>query len=119
MSGVLGRIMRTIPFVFAVLILGCGVPAVPTPSPAPDSSYCDAMCAHIGPSGLNCPEGQAVYDSAVAGPRGVANESCTDFCKKEEAVGVWENPKCVMVVATCADIEPARTKLCPPFTIIP
>jgi hypothetical protein len=70
------------------------------------------MCAHIGPTGMNCPEGQSVYDSDVAGPVGTPNESCTDFCSKQEQNGVFINPKCVAQVTSCADIEAARKKTC-------
>lgn len=104
--------MRAIPFVFAVLLLGCPPAAVPTPNPAPDATSCGAMCAHIGPSGLNCPEGQSVYDSDLPGPTGTPNESCTDFCTKQTNNGIFINPKCVAQVATCADIEAARQKTC-------
>jgi hypothetical protein len=94
---------------------GCPVPPIPQPSPQPDSSYCAAMCAHIGPQGLNCPEGQPVYDNSLppsdAG-RGAPNESCTDFCTKQQANGVWINPRCVSLVTTCGGIEAARQKNC-------
>jgi len=107
--------MRSIPFLFAVVLLGCpsGPPPVPAPQPAPDSAYCGAMCAHIGPSGLNCPEGQPVYDSSLPGPANVPNESCTDFCARQEENGVFINPKCVAQVSSCADIEASRQKTCP------
>ncbi len=106
--------MRTIPVVFAVLLaLGCGggMPS-PAPPPAPGGSYCAAMCDHIGPKGLNCPEGQSVYDSSLPGPTGVPNESCTDFCTKQEQNGVFINPKCVAQATSCADIEPSRQRTC-------
>jgi len=70
------------------------------------------MCDHIGPQNLNCAEGQPVYDSALPGPTGVPNESCTDFCTKQQANGVFINPKCVAKVAACSDIEAARKKVC-------
>ncbi len=106
--------MRAIPFVFAVLVLACCHPVspVPTPTPAPDSTYCAQMCDHIGPKGLNCPEGQSVYDSDLPGAAGVPNESCADFCTKQQANGVFINPKCVMQVTSCSDIEAARQKTC-------
>ena len=105
--------MRAIPFVFAVLVCCCHpVAPVPTPTPAPDGSSCALMCDHIGPKGLNCPEGQSVYDSDLPGPAGTPNESCADFCTKQEQNGVFINPKCVAQAATCADIEPSRKKTC-------
>jgi hypothetical protein len=106
--------MRTFLPIFALLLAGaCQVTPVPHPSPAPDSTYCAQMCAHIGPSGLGCLEGNPVYDSSLPGPRGVPNESCADFCTKQEANGVFINPKCVMKVTSCADIEDARQGTCP------
>lgn len=106
--------MRSIPFVFAVLVLtSCPGPVPPpTPTPAPDTSFCGAMCDHIGPKGLNCPEGKPVYDSDLPGPPGVPNESCTDFCSKQQQNGVYLNAKCVSQVASCAEIEAARKKTC-------
>jgi hypothetical protein len=92
----------------------CLVPSIPTPGPQPDSSFCAAMCAHIGPEGLNCPEGQPVYDSSRPSDagRGVPNESCTQFCVQQQTNGVWINPRCVSQVTTCGGIEAARLKKC-------
>lgn len=107
--------MRAIPFVFAALVLtSCPGPAPvpPLPGPQPDSSYCAQMCDHIGPNGLKCQEGNPIYDSDLPGPAGVPNESCTDFCTKQQGNGVFINPKCVAQVAACADIESARKKTC-------
>ena len=73
------------------------------------------MCAHIGLSGLNCPEGMPVYDSLLppsdAGP-GAPNESCTQFCVQQQKNGVWINPRCVSQVTTCGGIEAARQQKC-------
>lgn len=104
--------MRAIQFVLAFALLGCPPAPTPAPSPAPSSSFCATMCDHIGPKGLNCPEGQQVYDSALPGTAGVPNESCTDFCTKQEKNGVFVNPKCVSQVTSCAGIEEARKKTC-------
>lgn len=98
------------------IFCGCpsrqGVVAMPVITPAADVDSCAAMCAHIGPKGLNCPEGQDVYDSDKAGPPGTPNESCEDFCKQEEGNGVYVNPKCVSQAPTCADIEIWRLHTC-------
>ena len=105
--------MRAIPFIFTVLVLSCNtVPAVQIPTPAAGGASCAAMCAHIGPTGLNCPEGQAIYDSSLPGPAGVPNESCTDFCTKQTANGVFLNPACIAQVTSCAGIEAARQQVC-------
>jgi hypothetical protein len=73
------------------------------------------MCAHIGPvdeGGLGCAEGQPVYDSTLPGDAGVPNESCTQFCEKQQANGVFINPRCVMQVTSCSQIETARAQTC-------
>ena len=95
-------------------LLACtpAVPPSPNPIPAPDSTFCAAMCVHIGPGGLNCPEGQPVYDSSLPGDAGVPNESCTDFCTRQPTVGVFINPRCVAEVTSCAGIEAARKQNC-------
>lgn len=80
--------------------------------PILSSDSCTAMCDHIGPKGLNCPEGQPVYDSAQPGPPGVPNESCEEFCIWEQTNGADLNPKCVAQAPTCADIETWRQKTC-------
>lgn len=102
----------------ALVLIGCPSPAVsPTPAPAPDSDACVTMCARIGPSGLNCPEGADVYDSSqppLPGHKpGDPNITCLEFCNQEQANGVWLNPKCVAKVAKCSDIEAARKNTCP------
>lgn len=105
--------MRAIPLVFAVLLSACpGPQPIPTPVPAPGGSDCAAMCAHIGPTGLNCPEGQSIYDNSLPGAAGVPNETCTDFCTKQTQNGVFINPACVAQVTSCAGIEAARQKTC-------
>jgi hypothetical protein len=70
------------------------------------------MCSHIGPNGLKCEEGEPVYDSDIPGERGIPNQSCEDFCKQQQALGVFINPKCVMKVKSCDEIESARLKRC-------
>lgn len=107
--------MKKLIAALAFSVAACPIPPIPVPGPQPDSSYCAAMCAHIGPTGLNCPEGMPVYDNSLpsdAGP-GVPNESCTQFCTKQQSVGVWINPKCVSQVTACSQIEAARQKTCP------
>jgi hypothetical protein len=87
-----------------------------SPAPVPDSSLCASMCQHIGPvdaGGLGCEEGEPLYDSTKPGPLGVPNETCTEFCQHQQANGVFINPRCVMTVTSCSQIEAARAKVCP------
>ncbi len=73
------------------------------------------MCQHIGPAdagGLGCAEGQPLYDSTQPGEAGVPNESCTAFCQHQQANGVFINPRCIMQVTSCDQIEAARAKSC-------
>jgi hypothetical protein len=91
--------------------LGCK----PTVTPPPDTDLCAAMCQHIGPAdagGLGCAEGEPLYDSTKPGDAGVPNESCTEFCQHQQANGVFVNPRCVMQVTSCDQIEAARAKTC-------
>lgn len=91
--------------------LGCK----PSVTPPPDTNLCAEMCQHIGPAdagGLGCPEGDPLYDSTKPGPAGVPNESCADFCAHQQANGVPINPRCVMQVTSCDQIEAARQKTC-------
>lgn len=96
-------------------LIACPQAHSPNPSPPPDSDLCAAMCQHIGPTsagGLGCPEGDPVYDSDLPGPPDVPNKSCLDFCKGQQTNGIFLNPRCVIQVKTCAEIEDARKKTC-------
>jgi len=107
-------------FSLALLSLACGTtygPAAPTPRvvPAPDSDYLTAMCQHLGPKaqgGLGCPEGEPVYDSDVSGPKGVPNTSCVEAYQKMQRNGIFVNPKCLIKVRSCVEIEDARKHKC-------
>jgi hypothetical protein len=104
--------MRPHPLLFAPLVL-LGCPHAVTPPV--DTDLCPAMCQHIGSvleGGLGCAEGQPVYDSTKPGEAGVPNESCTEFCQHQQANGVSINPRCVMQVTSCDQIEAARAKNC-------
>jgi hypothetical protein len=73
------------------------------------------MCQHIGPvdaGGLGCAEGDPLYDSTQPGPPNIPNETCTQFCQHQQSNGVFLNPKCVMQVTACTQIETARAKNC-------
>lgn len=110
--------MRRLLLLLAFSLTGCPptreAPS-PNPIPAPDSELCEPMCKHIGPltqGGLGCEEGYPVYDSDKPGPKGVPNKTCVDFCTEQQANGVFVNPKCVMGVKRCEDIESARQQIC-------
>ncbi len=106
--------------ILSLLVTMCACPNQATTSPSTpnppiqsiDNSACQAMCDHIGPKGLNCPEGQDVYDSDKAGPKGVPNETCDEFCVLEQDNGLDLNPACVAQAPTCGDIETWRLKTC-------
>lgn len=109
--------LKPLLFAAAVVTLVCACPpsrdpAPPKPRPAPDTELCGAVCKHIGPEGLNCEEGQPVYDSDKPGPKGVPNESCEEFCALQQNNGVVLNPKCLLLVKSCDEIEAARNKVC-------
>lgn len=70
------------------------------------------MCDHIGPEGLGCPEGEPVYDSDLPGPRGEPNQSCEDFCLKQEENGLGLNPECVAQVESCDQVDSAMQNGC-------
>jgi hypothetical protein len=111
--------MRSVCLLLFAVLIGCH-PDVkpdpgPTPGPTPTIDGCAVMCKHLAPvqeGGLGCEEGQAVYDSDLPGTPGVPNESCADFCHKQETNGLSINTACVAQVQSCADIEAARQKTC-------
>ncbi len=97
----------------AVTLLGCPPrtePASPNPQPVPDSELCPVMCTHLRE--LKCEEGEAVYDSDKPGPVDVPNKTCEDFCTEQQANGIFVNPRCVMKVTACNQIEAARKNTC-------
>lgn len=111
--------MRSKLFLLVALLglLSVGCPSrvdVESPSSAPltppDTELCGEMCEHIGAKGLNCEEGQAVYDSDLPGEKDVPNLSCNEFCKTSQDRGSFINPRCVLLVKTCDEIESARKK---------
>ena len=100
--------------ILALCLLGCACNQnIANPTPKPDSDICEAMCQHIGPKaqgGLGCEEGNPVYDSDKPGPKDVPNESCVEFCKETQDSGVSFNPRCILQVKSCDQIESARAK---------
>lgn len=61
------------------------------------------MCKHL--STLGCEEGKPVYNSDLGGPVGVPNQSCVDFCQELQDSGYFVNPKCVLLVTRCDEVE--------------
>jgi hypothetical protein len=99
--------------VLAILMLGCPVdPPVPPPNPPPDTNLCAAMCNHL--KKLGCEEGKPVYNNDQPGPKDIPNQSCADNCTELQTKGFFVNPKCVMTVTTCSQIEAVRPKDCTP-----
>jgi len=109
-------------FSFALLVAGCPPMEEPvSPSPTiidpPDTDLCDDMCAHIGPEGLKCEEGEDVYNDDLPGDKDVPNQSCADFCRELQEQKVMVNPKCILLTPTCEEIEDYRAK--EPDTCVP
>ncbi len=104
---------RLYPLVLLLLSLGCTPPREsPSPQPAviPDTELCSPMCDHLAT--LKCEEARPTYDSDLPGPRGVPNLPCSLLCAQLQGNGYFVNPKCVMMVAVCTDIEAARKRKC-------
>jgi hypothetical protein len=102
----------TILVLFALtLLIGCPQQATsPTFVQVPDTEVCPTMCAHFRE--LKCPEGDDYYDNDKPGPKGVPNAKCEEFCQRQQTNGVYENPRCLSKVPSCALIEDWRKKDC-------
>ena len=102
----------------AFTLAGCPTsrqPASPHPQPIPDTELIPGMCKHLGPKdqgGLGCKEGEPVYNSDLPGPAGVSNESCVDYYTGLQHDGYFVNPRCILQVTACDQIEAARQKTC-------
>jgi len=108
--------MRTTTLVLLSLLWGCTPtpkqPPSPNPAVVPDSELCGSMCDHL--SALGCEEGQPLYDSDRPGKQGVPNMTCKEFCEEQQVRGTFINPRCVLKVQHCSEIEPSRQKVCSP-----
>lgn len=98
-------------------ILGCpthtmtpAVAPIPSPEPPKDTSLCGAACRHL--ADLSCEEGKPVYNSDLPGPRDVPNQSCESFCEEMQDKGLFVNPRCLLTIKTCDEIEEVRSKDC-------
>jgi len=103
-----------LPAIFAAFALfGCPKQSTSVVNVAPiptDTDLIPAMCTHL--QVLGCAEGKDLYDSDLPGPHGIPNETCAQFYEKQQDNGIFINPRCVMKVSSCADIESARQKDC-------
>lgn len=103
------RLLGLLPVVFIAIACEAKVPA---PKPAPDSDLCEDMCNYL--TQLGCEEAQPLYDSELPGPRGIPNETCVQWCVKQQAKGLYLNPRCVMQAKSCLEIEELRARNCSP-----
>ena len=106
--------MRPVHLLLLALVAGCQSSSTAVTVP-PDTNLCAAACQHIGPvdaGGIGCEEGEPLYDSNKPGPEGVPNETCTEFCEHQQGQGVFVNPRCLMQITSCDQIESARAKTC-------
>lgn len=80
----------------------------PSPSPVvvPDSELCGRACKHL--QDLGCEEARDVYDSDLPGPVDVPNTTCESFCKMSQERGAFLNPRCLLLVPKCDQIERYR-----------
>lgn len=101
--------MKYTVLVLGLVLTGCPMaPESPEPPTPPDTNLCGKMCDHLAK--LGCEEGQSVYDIDTPGPPDVPNVTCAAFCERLQKNGVFVNPKCVLDVKSCEEIEPARQK---------
>lgn len=104
----------------ALLLVGCPPNPdhpVPPPNPPVDTDLCTDMCDHL--KKLGCEEGEDVYNNDLPGPEGEPNQSCSDNCKELQDKGFFVNPRCVLTVKSCEEIEPARQKTVEQCSVTP
>lgn len=98
----------------AAIFLGCPPPPPQPPTPTfvhvPDTELCPKMCVHLRE--LQCEEGTDYYDNDKPGPKGKPNATCEEFCQRQQTNGIYVNPRCLMIVPSCALIETWRKKDC-------
>lgn len=101
--------MRYIPLVLAISACATQDPYyVPTPTPPPDTDLVEAMCLHL--QRLGCEEGDPVYNDSLPGPEDVPNQDCSDFYRGLQGDGFPVNPRCVIAITRCSQIEDFRQK---------
>jgi hypothetical protein len=103
-------IRHTVSTLAIALLVACSTDRVrsPNPLPAPDSDRCEPMCNYL--LQLGCDEGKPLYDSDKPGPVGVPNEQCPEWCVKQQANGVFLNPRCIMKAPSCLAVEAYRAR---------
>jgi hypothetical protein len=80
----------------------------PNPTVVPDTDLCGPACKHL--QDLGCEEAKDVYDSDLPGPVDVPNATCEGFCKVSQERGAFLNPRCLLLVPRCDQIETYRNK---------
>lgn len=104
------KLFAILPFVFMFACAHCGESIKPTPLP-PDIHMCKVACDHIGPEGLNCPDGQPIdmlfpdKNGCEDGVNETTCVSCEKFCKDTMNQRVWLEPTCVSQIVSCDQIE--------------
>ena len=95
-----------------LLMVGCPPANYPDPNPNPEPEDTDLivdMCTHL--QQLGCEEGEDVYNDDLPGEVDVPNQSCADYYTELQEEDFYPvNPKCVLTVKTCDDIEDARAR---------
>lgn len=90
-------------FVVMVFLASCGPPSptvypeLPPIQKRDGGASCAEMCEHIGPAGLNCPEGRDTPGGAT----------CVEVCESTLEGGLDLHPECVIAVERCEDVDRA------------
>jgi len=103
-------------FFVVTCIVGCGCAVqsgdpAPVIRPQPGAELCGEVAAHIGPDGLNCPEGLPVpvndEGTTECEPDAGALEciSLEEFCVEQHQKGIYWNTECMVQITDCAEIE--------------
>lgn len=90
--------MHLVLTLFIVVAVCACVKDVRLDRPAPDPQNCKSACLNIGVKGLNCPEGQDLWDGNV-------KHTCEDDCTEMQKSGHSMKAACMTKVKTCAEIH--------------
>jgi hypothetical protein len=112
MKNIIHKLACAVAFVAILLYTnGCGNSSLNwSPASVPDTEYCAAACEHIGSddAGLSCEEGKPIemqQGGCDAGVNDTTCVSCVKFCYDTQQQGVWLNPKCVVNIKSCDQID--------------